>query len=97
MSESIRISRAKEPGFGQGEGDGGRGGEGESPCPGSSVICLAKCLFNPALFKWMPWQWKLKSDIYVAKEKPTVRAYITIYPMIPGILVNGKGIKGLGS
>ena len=45
----------------------------------------------------MPWQWKLKADIYIAKEQPTVRVYITIYPMIPGILVNGKGIKGLGS
>ena len=45
----------------------------------------------------MPWQWKLKSDIYVAKEKPTVSAYITTYPVIPGILVNGEDIKGLGS
>ena len=31
------------------------------------------------------------------KEKPTVSAYTTTYPVIPGILVNGEDIKGLGS
>lgn len=68
----------------------------------SPVLALQSCDWQnvystqPSL-KWMPLQWKLKSDIYIAKQKPTVRAYITIYPVIPGILVNGEDIKGLGS
>ena len=85
--------------LGRGKGRGMMEGVGRKSSP---VLTLQSCdcqnvySTQPSL-KWMPWQWKLKSDIYVAKEKPTVSAYITTYPVIPGILVNGEDIKGLGS